>query len=121
MILQLAQGNSDEGMFIWIIVITVLATIGIAILRSIVGSVVEYFLIKKDENKENAKKEVRRFSMVAFIFIIGILLLIFQDSLALFINRPVEEVSFAGFLTIIFAILIAGLTYRNTLGRIKRV
>lgn len=115
MILQfLPSGSAEEGMAVWVIVVTVLATIGIAVLRSIVGAIVEFFLVKKDESSERAKEEVRRFSMVFFFVFVGVLLIIFQDSVALFINKPSQDVAFAGFLTLIFSILIAGLTYRTT-------
>jgi len=110
--------NSDEGFFIWIVIITVVSTMAIVAIKYVIGSIVEYFLVRKDESKERAGEEVRRFSMVFFIFIVGVLLLIFQDSLALFINRPAEEVEFAGFLTIIISIFITGLAYRNTTRRV---
>lgn len=109
MILQWFPANEGEGMILWIIIVTVLATIGIALLRSFVGSIVGYFLVKKGETQE----EVRRFSMIFFVFIIGGLLLFFQDSIALFLNRPSDEIAFAGLIVIIGALFITGFMYRK--------
>lgn len=107
-------------MFWWIIVVTVLATMGIAILRSIVGAIVGYFLVRKDETKA----EVRKFSMIFFVFLVGLVLLLAQNQIGSFMNRGAEEVAFAGLWVILFSILILGLTYRKgtqrAIGKIRR-
>ncbi len=114
MILQLLPANEGEGMILWIIIVTVLATMGIAILRSFVGSIVGFFILRKGE----AQDEVRRFSMVSFVYVIGIILLIFQESIALFLKRPTDEIAFAGLIVIIGAIFITGFVYRKGAERV---
>ncbi len=114
MILQLLPANEGEGMVLWIIIVTVLATMGIAILRTVVGSIVGYFLVRKGETQD----EVRRFSTISFVYIIGLLLIFFQDSIALFLKRPSDEIAFAGLIVIIGAMFITGFMYRKGTQRI---
>lgn len=119
MILQIVP-TEIEGMFWWIIIVTVLATVAIAILRSLVGSVVDFFLVKKS----TARKEIRTFSMIFFVFLVGFILIFFQDPIGSFVTRESSEIAFAGLWVIIVSILIAGLTYRKgakkAIDRVKR-
>lgn len=105
--------EETEGMVLWIVVITILATIGLAIVRSVTSSVINFFVTKRTENEENVKEEARKISVIFFIALAGFIMIFFQDSLSSYIKRPSNELVFAGIMIIIFAVLVGGLTYRS--------
>ena len=105
--------QETEGMVLWIVVITMLATIGIAILRSVTSSVINFFVTKKTENEEEVREEARKISVIFFVALAGIIMIFFKDPLSNYIQRPSSEMVFAGIMIIIFAVLVGGLTYRS--------
>lgn len=105
--------TETEGMVLWIVVITILATIGLAIVRSVTSSVINFFVTKRTENAEEVREEARKISVIFFIALAGLILIFFQDSLSSYIKRPSSELVFAGIMIIIFAVLVGGLTYRS--------
>lgn len=112
MFLQVLPAET-EGMVIWILLITILVTIGLAILRSVTSSVINFFVTKKTNNEENVREEARKVSVIFFIALAGFLLIFFQTQLSSYIQRPSSEMVFAGLMIIIFAVLVGGLTYRS--------
>ena len=105
--------EETEGMVLWILVVTILATVGLAILRSIFSSIVSFFVTKKTESEENVREEARKVSVIFFIALAGFLMIFFLTQLSGYINRPSTDMVFAGIMIIIFAVLIGGLTYRS--------
>lgn len=105
--------QETEGMVLWIVVITMLATIGIAILRSLTSSVINFFVTKKTENEEEVREEARKISVIFFVALAGLIMIFFKDPLSNYIQRPSGEMVFAGIMIIIFAVLVGGLTYRS--------
>lgn len=105
--------EETEGMVLWILVVTILATVGLAILRSVFSSIVSFFVTKKTESEENVREEARKVSVIFFIALAGFLMIFFQTQLSSYIHRPSSDMVFAGLMIIIFAVLVGGLTYRS--------
>ena len=120
----LTSANEGEGMVWWIIIVTVLATIALAIIKSVFSKIVLFFSVKKEESEERTKETIRKTSIIAFVGIVGVILIFFQDSLGLFLHRPAGEVAFAGLMIILFTFLVTGLIFRNAthkiFGKVKR-
>lgn len=117
MILQSLFPNVEtEGLVFWVIVITVMTAVLMAIIKTIVSSIVNFLMVKK----EDTQREVRKISMISFIFVTGFLLVIWNNSIASFLNREAGEISFAGFMIIILSLLVFGLTYRRTAERLSQ-
>ncbi len=112
MFMQILPADT-EGIVLWILVVTILATIGLSLLRSFISAIVSFFILKKSQNEEAVREETRKFSIVLFIMIAGLIMIFAKESLATYINRPADELAFAGGLIILFSILVGGLTYRT--------
>lgn len=112
MFLQVLPAET-EGMVIWVILIAILATIGLAILKSITSSIINFFVMKKTNNEEAVREEARKLSIIFFIGLAGFVMILAKEPLSSYINRPPSDLVFAGLLIIIFAVLIGGLTYRS--------
>lgn len=105
--------SSLEGSIWFLIIISVLAAIGISVLKYFISGVVEFFVVKKRENEDEVKKEVSKISVLIFVLIAAFLLLWQSETIADTFNRPVEELQFAGLMLILVVILIAGVVYRE--------
>jgi Na+/pantothenate symporter len=105
--------QETEGMVLWVIIVAILATIGLAILKSVVASVISFFVLKKVNNEENVKAEARKISVIFFIALAGLLMIFFKNPLSDYIQKPSDDMVFAGLMIIIFAVLVGGLTYRS--------
>jgi len=105
-----------EGLVFWVIVITVLTAVLMAIIKTIVSAIVNFFMVKRAD----AQSEVRKLSMIFFIFLTGALLMIWSVSIASFLGRDSEEIGFSGFMIVILAILVFGLTYRKSAERLSQ-
>lgn len=105
--------EETEGMVLWILLVTILVTIGLAILRSIFSSVVSFFVTKKTENEEQVREEARKISVIFFVALAGFIMILAKDPLSSYIQRPSNELVFAGIMILVFAILVGGLTYRS--------
>lgn len=120
MILQIFPSAEAEGMVWWIIIVTVLVTVIIAVLRNIISSIVSSLVVKKDETRD----EVRKASMIFFVFLVGAILVFASGTVGVFLNKSASEIATVGVFVILISILIAGLNYRKgakrTVDRIKR-
>ncbi len=118
--LQIFPSAETEGMVWWIFIVTVIATMLVALFKSAIGSFIQQFIVKKDETK----KEVRKFSMIFFVFLVGVILVFASIPIGVFLNKDSSEISIVGVFVILISILIAGLNYRKgakrTVDRIKR-
>lgn len=120
MILQVFPSAEAEGMVWWIIIVTVFVTVILAVLRSVISSVVGFFIVKKDETRD----EVRKASMIFFVFLVGVILVFTSSTVGIFLNKDSSEIATVGVFVILISILIAGMNYRKgakrTVDRIKR-
>lgn len=117
MILQNIFPNVEtEGLVFWVIVITVLTAVLMAIIKTIVSAVVNFFMVKKADTQ----REVRKLSMIFFIFLTGALLMLWSVSIASFLGRDSEEIGFSGFMIVILSILVFGLAYRKSAERLSQ-
>lgn len=111
--------STIEGSVWFIIAISVLAAIGVAILKFLIGSFVEFFIVKKRENEDQVKHEVSKASILIFIIITALILIWQKDSISLFLNRPDEELLFVGFMLLLLVVLIAGVIYREPSKKVR--
>lgn len=119
MILQYGTEFSEGGVW-WIIFVTIIVTVALVILKSVISGIIEFFMVKKKENEEQVKKEVRNISTIMFIALAGLVLIFARVPIAHFLQRPVDEILIAGFMIIVFSILIGGLIYRRQIPRVRK-
>ena len=108
-----------EGSVWFIVIISVLAAVGIAILKFLISSVVEFFVVKKRENEDEIKTEVSKISILIFILLSAIILFWQKDSIAHVLNRPEEELLFVAFMLFLLVVLVAGVIYREPSKKVR--
>lgn len=102
-----------EGSAWFIIVISVVSFVCMSLIKAVIGTIVEFFVIKKRENEDEVKTEVSKFSVIIFILIAGIITLWQRQSIAAFLERSVNEIIFAAILLMCLGFLLAGVIYRE--------
>lgn len=105
--------STVEGSVWFIIVISIIAAIGISIIKILITKAVETFVIKKRENEDEIKQEVSKASVLIFVILSALILIWQKDNISHFLNRPSEELLFVGFMLLLLVILIAGVIYRE--------
>lgn len=108
-----ALDTGMEGSAWFIIVVSVIAAVGVAMVKVIVGSIVEFFVIKKRENEDQVKTEVSKISVIIFIVIAGAITIWQRESIASFLDRSINEIVFAAILMMCLGFLLAGVIYRE--------
>lgn len=116
----MALDPSLEGSVWFIIIITVLATIGITIIKVIVSKFVEFFMIKKRENEDEIRTEISKFSTILFVLLAGFLLFWQRDKIASFLDRSSNEVLFVSFMLFVLVIFAVGVIYREPSKDLRR-
>lgn len=109
----MALDSSMQGSVWFIIIVAILATIGITLIRILIGKVVEFFMIKKRENEDEIKTEISKISTILFILLAGLLLFWQRESIGSYLGKSSDEVLFVAMMVFVLVLLVAGVVYRE--------
>jgi len=108
-----ALDTQIEGSVWFIIVVSIIAAIGVALLKAIIQSIVDFFVIKKRENEDQISTEVSKISVIIFIILAGLIAIWQREAISDFLGRSSGEIVFSALLLMILGFLIAGVVYRE--------
>ena len=74
--------STVEGSVWFIIVISIIAAIGISIIKILITKAVETFVIKKRENEDEIKQEVSKASVLIFVILSALILIWQKDNIS---------------------------------------